>query len=460
MTVVTIDQDICTGCQECTKVCPVFAIEGNPHEPQKIVEDRCVFCGQCVQKCKSYISLVDHPKGLYEQKRKERGLPESVTEPLFAAYNVPHIQELLDAMAAGKFTMVQSAPAVRVSLAEDFGMPLGSLTPGKMAAALRKLGFNKVYDTNFSADLTIMEEGTELVNRVTKGGALPQFTSCCPAWVRYFENNYPELTKHLSTAKSPQQMQGAVFKTYGAKICNVKPEDVYSVSIMPCTCKEYESSRPEFNSSGYRDVDVVLTTRELGYLIKMKGIDFDALPEEEFDKPLGEYTGAAAIFGVTGGVMEAALRSGYFLITGKELPDPKIEAVRGPDGFRTASVPIQDGLTLKVGIVVGLKNVEPVMEKLKAGELKDYHFIEVMTCPQGCISGGGQCKIVNNADVEEAYKDRTKAIYNYDEELPIRCSHQNPDITKIYSEYFKEPCGELSHHLLHTTYKGCEGAHH
>jgi ferredoxin hydrogenase len=455
MTVVTIDKDLCTGCLECTKVCPVFAIEGEPHTPQTINTDRCVMCGQCVQKCKSYVSLVDSGKELYEKKRAERGLPESVTEPLFAAHNVSHISEVISVLdAKNRFTMVQSAPAVRVALAEDFGMPLGSLTPGKMAAALRRCGFTKVYDTNFAADLTIMEEGTELVQRVTKGGVLPMFTSCCPAWVRYMEVNHPDLTKHLSSCRSPQQMQGPVQKTYGAAINKVKPEDIYSVSVMPCTCKEFECSRPEMNTSGQRDVDVVLTTRELAWLIKHYNIDFAALPEEPFDMPLGDYTGAAAIFGITGGVMEAALRTGYKLITGKELADVNITPVRGEEGFRTASVKITNDLTLKVGVVTGLKNVDPVMEKLAAGQLSDYQFIEVMTCPQGCISGGGQPKLLCDTDVPEAYAGRRKAIYDYDAQLPLRRSHENPDIKKIYKEFLGEPCGHKSHELLHTTYKG------
>ncbi|MDR3325494.1 MAG: [FeFe] hydrogenase, group A [Spirochaetaceae bacterium] len=459
MTVVTIDKDICTGCQECTKVCPVFAIEGNPHEPQTIVEDRCVMCGQCVQKCKSYISPIDHGVELYLKKRAERNLPESVTEPLFAAYNVSHIQEVIDVLdKKAKFTMVQAAPAVRVALAEDFGYPLGSLTPGKMAAAFRKIGFSRAYDTDFSADLTIMEEGTELVQRVTKGGVLPMFTSCCPAWVRYLETTHPNLTKHLSTCKSPQQMLGPIFKTYGAKLNKVAAKDVYSVSVMPCTCKEFECSRPEMKSSGERDVDVVLTTRELGYLIKHYGIDFDKLNEEPFDPPLGEYTGAGVIFGVTGGVMEAALRTGYKLITGKELKDIDILPVRGSEGFRRADVQVGD-LTVKVGVVTNLKNIDPIIEQLEAGTL-DCHFVEVMTCPEGCISGGGQPKLLSDKDVVEAYGQRRKGLYDCDKGLPIRKSHENPDIKKIYDDFLKEPCGEKSHHLLHTSYKGSEGGHH
>jgi ferredoxin hydrogenase len=458
MTVITIDKDICTGCQECTKVCPVYAIEGNPHEAQTIVEDRCVMCGQCVQKCKSYISIADHGAATYAKKRAERGLPETVTEPLFAAHNVSHINEVIAALKdPSKFTIVQAAPAVRVAIAEDFGLPLGSLTPYKMAAAFRKIGFKRVYDTNFSADLTIMEEGTELVKRVTGGGTLPMFTSCCPAWVKYMENTHPNLTKHLSTCKSPQQMAGAVFKTYAAKLDKADPAKIFSVSVMPCTCKEFECSRPEMNGSGQRDVDVVLTTRELAYLIKYNNIDFAKLKDEEFDQPLGEYTGAGTIFGVTGGVMEAAIRTGYKLITGKELSDIDILAVRSTEGFRTADIKIGD-LVLKVGILTNLKNIDPIMEKLEAGTL-DLHFIEVMTCPEGCVSGGGQPKLIVDTDVPEAYKSRRQSTFDHDKNLPKRKSHENPAITKIYADYLKEPCGEKSHHLLHTTYKG-SGAHH
>jgi ferredoxin hydrogenase len=460
MTVISIDKDICTGCQECTKVCPAYAIEGNPHEPQTIVEERCVMCGQCVQKCKSYISIIDHGAALYAEKRAARGLPEVVKEPLFAAYNVSHINEVLNALAdPSKVTMVQSAPAVRVAIAEEFGMPLGTLSPGKLAAALRKVGFKKVYDTDFSADLTIMEEGTELVQRVTKGGTLPMFTSCCPAWVRYLENNRPHLTKHLSTCKSPQQMLGPVFKTFGAKINNTDPQSIFSVSIMPCTCKEFECSRPEMNSSGMRDVDVVLTTRELGYLIKHFNIDWAKLQEEEFDMPLGDYTGAGVIFGVTGGVMEAAIRTGYTLVTGKELgeKDVDIMPVRGTDGFRRAAIKVGD-LTLKVGIVTNLKNIDPVLDQLENGAL-DCHFVEVMTCPQGCVSGGGQPKLFNEAEYADAWKNRRKATFDCDKNLPKRKSHENPSIKKIYDEFLKEPCGHESHHLLHTHYKGSEGGH-
>ncbi|WP_428565282.1 MAG: [Fe-Fe] hydrogenase large subunit C-terminal domain-containing protein [Solidesulfovibrio sp. DCME] len=284
-------------------------------------------------------------------------MPASVKEPLFAAFNRGDALRVKDGLAdKGLFSMVQCAPAVRVSIAEEFGLPLGSLTPGRLAAALRRLGFDRVYDTNFTADLTIMEEGTELIQRVTEGGTLPMFTSCCPAWVKYLEQTYPALLPNLSSCKSPQQMAGALFKTYSAKVDGVEPQNVFSVSIMPCTCKKFESERPEMESSGYRDVDVVLTTRELGYLIKDAGIDFADLPDEAFDKPLGVYTGAGNIFGATGGVMEAALRTGYELITKEPVPSVDMTFVRGGEGVRKATVKVGK-LNLKVAVVSGLANV-------------------------------------------------------------------------------------------------------
>jgi len=458
-TVIAIDQNLCTGCQECTRICPNLAIEGLPHQPQKVAEDKCVMCGQCVQKCKSYVSLAEHGAGVYEKVRQERGLAASVTEPLFAAYNVCHLDEVRRALAdPNVFTVVQSAPAVRVAIAEDFGAPLGTLAAGKLAAALRRIGFDKVYDTNFAADVTIMEEGSELIERVTKGGLLPMFTSCCPAWVKYLELNYPKLRGHLSTCKSPQQMEGALFKTYGAKLLGKPADRIFSVSIMPCTCKQFESSRPEMKDSGQRDVDVVLTTRELAWLIKEKGIDFLGLPNEKYDSPLGDYTGAAEIFGVTGGVMEAALRTGYELITKKPIPAVDVTAVRGPDGFRTATIAVGD-LKLKVGIVTGLKHVKPVLEDLVAGRL-DLHFIEVMTCPEGCVTGGGQPKLVVDKDFDEAYQARAAATYAHDKELTIRKSHENPSVKKLYDDFLKAPLGPDSHKLLHTTYCGDPKKHH
>lgn len=276
------------------------------------------------------------------------------------------------------------------------------------------------------------------------------FTSCCPAWVKFLENNYPELKDHLSSAKSPQQMGGAIFKTYGAQLEGKEGADIYSVSVMPCTCKEFECQRPELKDSGFRDVDVAITTRDLAWLIKDMGIDWDALEEKEFDQPLGLYTGAGTIFGVTGGVMEAAIRTGYELVTGQPIPDVDVTAVRGTEGFRTSTIKVGD-LNLKVGVVTGLKNVIPVLEAVKNGTL-DLHFIEVMTCPEGCVSGGGQPKLLMDTDREAAYKARREATFVHDRQLPVRKSHENPAIKKIYEEFLEEPNSHIAHHLLHTTY--------
>jgi iron-only hydrogenase group A len=450
--IISIDEELCTGCRRCAEVCPVDAIEGKDGESQHINTDKCVMCGQCVQVCKGYFPIYEEVPTPISKKYYDRGILSDNKEPIFAAYNQGQIKKVKDLLQNKHlFKVVQCAPAVRVGLSEDFGLPLGTLSPRKMAAALRKLGFDKVYDTNFSADLTIMEEGSELIERVTKGGTLPLFTSCCPAWVKYLEQTYPELLGHLSSCKSPQQMAGSVFKTYGAKINNVDPAKMLSVSVMPCTCKEFESEREEMKDSGYRDVDVVITTRELAHLIKDSGIDFKELEEEEFDDPLGLYTGAGTIFGVTGGVMEAALRTGYELITKKQIPSVDLSAVRGGEGFRTAEVQVGD-LKLKVGIVSGLKNAAPVLEAIKKGEC-DLHFIEFMTCPEGCISGGGQPKLLLDEYKEEAYNNRKQSLYDHDSNLSLRKSHENPSIKKIYSEFLGAPLGHKSHELLHTKYK-------
>ena len=449
--IVAIDKNLCTGCRECAEVCPAYAIVGEQGQPQTIDESRCVMCGQCVQKCKSYVSILTHGREAYDRVKKERHIPDSVQEPLFAAHAVCNLSRVTEALKdPAKYTVVQCAPAVRVAIAEEFGAELGSLTPGKLSAALHTLGFDRVYDTNFPADVTIMEEGTELIRRVTEGGGLPMFTSCCPAWVRFLENNYPELKEHLSSAKSPQQIGGAIFKTYGAQLDGKEGKDIYSVSVMPCTCKEFECERPEMKDSGYRDVDVAITTRDLAWLIKDAGIDWNSLEEMEFDKPLGLYTGAGTIFGVTGGVMEAAIRTGYELITKEAIPDVEVTAVRGTEGFRTSVLKVGD-LNLKVGVVTGLKNVIPVLEAVKNGTL-DLHFIEVMTCPEGCVSGGGQPKLLMDTDREEAYAARRAATFAHDRALPCRKSHENPAIKKIYEEFLEEPNSHIAHHLLHTEY--------
>ncbi|MCI2040073.1 MAG: [FeFe] hydrogenase, group A [Clostridium luticellarii] len=450
--IINIDKELCTGCRRCAEVCPVDAIEGEEGKPQSINRDKCIMCGQCVQMCKGYESVYDQVPTPMSKRLFDRGLLEDVDEPLFAAYNTSQVKKIKDILKnRDVFKIVQCAPSVRVALGEDFGMPLGTLSPGKMAAALRKLGFDRVYDTNFGADLTIMEEGSELLRRITEGGVLPMFTSCCPAWVKYVEQAYPELIPHLSTCKSPQQMAGTIFKTYGAQVDKVNPAKMYSVSVMPCTCKEFECEREEMQDSGYRDVDVSITTRELAYLIKDARIDFNSLKEEEFDAPLGTYTGAGTIFGSTGGVMEAALRTGYELYTRKPIPKIDLTMVRGGEGFRVAQVDLGD-FRLKVAVVSGLKYVKEVLESVKNGRCH-IHFIEVMTCPQGCISGGGQPKIIFEEDKETAYNRRKEGLYIHDSSLAIRKSHENPAIKKVYMDFLEEPLGYKSHELLHTKYR-------
>jgi len=433
--VINIDKELCSGCRRCSQVCPVNAIEGNQGEPQSINRDLCILCGQCIQICSVY--SMDTNKN---------------NEPNFAAYNLGRLKELKSALNnSNLIKMVQCAPAVRASIAEDFGLGLGDLTPGKLAASLRLLNFDKVYDTSFGADITIMEEGSELINRVMENKNLPMFTSCCSAWVKYIENQHPEILKHLSSCKSPQQMTGVIMKTYGAEIENIDPSKIFSVSVMPCTCKQHECDREGMSSSGYKDVDLVITTRELAYLIKDAGIDFVNIKEEEFDNPLGNYSGAGTIFGVTGGVMEAAIRTGYELITKEKIEDVNLSFIRGNERIRTAKVKVGDW-DLNVAVVCGLKNVDTIIESIKDGSC-DYHFIEVMTCPQGCISGGGQPKILLDEDREIAYEKRKASLYKHDSNLLVRKSHENPHIKKLYKEFLGEPLGRISHDLLHTKYK-------
>lgn len=379
--VISINAD-CKGCDDCVKVCPNDAITVKGMGTKHVIDpSKCLSCGQCLITC-----------------------------PFSRIKDVSMVEEVWGAINSGKTVMVQEAPAVRASLGTAFGLPEGSDVEGKMFAALRELGFDKVYDTVFSADLTIMEEGFELIGRIMKSlgvkgyedaeEALPQFTSCCPGWVRYAELNYPGQLEHLSTAKSPMMMLGPLFKTYGAKQAGVNPADVYSVAVMPCTAKKREASRPEFISSGYPDVDAVITTRELADMIKTAGIDFSKLQESKPDQLLGTGTGAGVIFGNTGGVMEAALRTAYAVLAGKELENLEIKAVRGTEAVRDAAVTIplsadwqaKTGLKeveVKVAVVYGSKNVEQLMADVKKGT-SPYHFIEVMNCPGGCVNGGGQ----------------------------------------------------------------------
>ena len=384
----------------------------------------CTLCGQCAAVC---------PTGAIMEKDD--------TEKVFAALADPE-----------KYTIVQTAPSVRVALGEALGLPAGQVVTGKMVAALRRLGFDKVFDTDFSADLTIMEEGHEFLHRVLNGGVLPMITSCSPGWINYIELKYPDLLDHLSTAKSPQGMFGALAKTYWPETQGIPVEKIYSVSIMPCTAKKSECVRPQLQSNpGIPDVDTVLTTRELARMIKNAGIDFARLPEEEFDSPLGESTGAAVLFGATGGVMEAALRTVYAVLNdGKDIPGVVFMPVRGMDGIKEASVDVPINgktVTVKLAVAHTLKNAKTLMDKIRAGEA-DYHFIEVMACPGGCIGGGGQPQPVN----AEIRKLRTEALYSVDEAKTIRQSHKNPDIIALYDKWLGKPLGEKSHHLLHTHY--------
>jgi len=376
-----------------------------------------------------------------------------------------HVQRVWDALENPKKTVVvQTAPAVRAALGECFGFEPGTLVTGKMVSALRRLGFATVFDTNFTADLTIIEEGTELLTRLKTAildkepVALPQFTSCSPGWIKFVEHFYPELIPNLSTCKSPQQMFGALAKTYWAQKVGKKPEEIFVVSVMPCTAKKFEAQRPEMNDSGAQDVDAVLTTRELGRMIKQAGIDFAALPDDNFDRVMGVSSGAGDIFANTGGVMEAALRTAYEIVTGRPLPFDKlhVEPIAGLEGIKEAQLTITgtvpewsflENVTLSVAVSHGLGNAEKVIERITTGKAS-YHFVEIMTCPGGCIGGGGQPRLTDDAK----RKQRIKAIYKEDENKKLRKSHDNPKIKQVYGEFLKIPLGEKSHHLLHTTY--------
>jgi iron-only hydrogenase group A len=359
-----------------------------------------------------------------------------------------HIKRVIAALRDPDLhVVVQHAPSVSIALGEEFGFPAGSDVMGMMHAALRQMGFDRVFDTSFSADLTIMEEATELVNRVKTGGVLPMFTSCSPGWIKYVETFFPQNIPNLSTCKSPQAMLGAVIKTYYAEKNHLDPKKVFSVSVMPCTAKKFEASRPEMGRSGYQDVDAVLTTRELAQMIRRFDLDLRSLQPEEADTPFGVRSSAGKIFGVTGGVMEAAVRSAYHFLTGSELGELKVEAVRGLDGIKEAHVEI-NGLNVGVAVVNGLGNARRLLERINSGERQDIHFIEVMTCPGGCVGGGGQPYGTDLGKI----KSRTQGLYKIDDGESLRTSHANPEIVQIYKEYFGEPNSHKSHEILHTHY--------
>ena len=404
-----------------------------PAENRSFNNSPCILCGQCVNVC---------PTGALMEKSE--------------------IDLVDEAKKAGKYLVVQTAPAVRATLGEEFGMKIGTAVTGKMVAALRRLGFDKVYDTNFAADLTIMEEANELLSRIKNNGVLPMITSCSPGWVNYAEYYYGDQLDHLSTCKSPHQMQGAIIKSYFAEKKGIDPKDIFVVSIMPCTAKKGEKDREEMNVNGLRDVDCVLTTRELAKLIKRSGINFTKLPDEEFDQDImGEYTGAGVIFGTTGGVMEAALRTAYFALTGKEHEAIKFEQVRGMNGLKEASIDI-NGTEIKVAIASGMKNAKVLLDQIREGN-SPYTFIEIMGCPGGCINGGGQPFVkpvfLPNEDLNilDTYKEkRAQALYQEDERQALRQSHNNTQIKQLYDEFLGEPNSHKAHELLHTHYHSRE----
>ena len=430
------DNNKCILCRRCVAACAktqgVYAIgmQNRGFKTQvgsefgKSLNDvACINCGQCIAAC---------PTGALTEK--------DATKEVWAALNDPD-----------KYVVFQTAPAVRVAIGEEFGLPIGTRCTGKMVSAIRRLGADKVFDVDFAADLTIMEEGTELLNRIKNGGVLPMITSCSPGWIKYCEYFYPDFIPNLSTCKSPNQMQGAVTKTYFAKQNDLDPRDIYVVSVMPCTAKKFEIARPEFGRDGYRDVDANLTTRELARMIRQAGLDFVHLPEEEFDDMLGESSGAGVIFGVTGGVMEAALRTVVDVLTGEDMPRLEYDDVRGLEGIKEATVSV-NGTDINVAIVHGTANAAKLLNAIRAGE-KTYHFIEVMGCPGGCVTGGGQPIV----DARTRYfidprAARAAATYSEDEAMAIRKSHKNPAVQKLYAEFLGEPNSHLAHELLHTTY--------
>ncbi|MGV8905485.1 MAG: NADH-dependent [FeFe] hydrogenase, group A6 [Acetobacterium sp.] len=432
------DESKCILCKRCVAVCTTvqnvavlgsvgrgFTSQVQPVFGKSLADVGCITCGQCIINC-----------------------------PVGALIEKSDIQRVWSALEdKTKTVFVQAAPAVRAALGEEFGYPMGTPVTGKMAAALRRLGFDKIFDTGFGADVTIMEEGTELLGRVTNGGVLPMITSCSPGWIKYIETYYPEALPHLSSCKSPQNMTGALIKSHYAETHGIDPKDIVVVSVMPCVAKKYEVQREELNVDGNQDVDISITTRELARMIKEARLIFDKLPEEEFDPYYGDYTGAAVIFGTTGGVMEAAVRTLADILNKKDIQEIDYVGVRGVEGIKTATVEVTSDLAVKVVIAHGGSNIKTVMEQLMAGELADTHFIELMGCPGGCVNGGGQPIVSAKAKMDtDVRAERAKALYSEDANNTIRKSHQNPSVIRLYEEYLEAPNSHKAHHILHTTY--------
>ena len=431
------DNNKCINCRRCIAACEKtqgigvigannrgFITEISSPFGMGLGETACVCCGQCIAVC-----------------------------PTGAIYEKSDVDKIMAAIAdPSKHVVVQTAPAVRAALGEPFGFPMGTGVEGKMAAALRRIGFEKVFDTDFAADVTIMEEATELLGRVTNGGVLPMITSCSPGWIKFCEHYYPDQLDHVSSCKSPQQMFGGILKTYYAEKMGWDPKDIVSVSVMPCTAKKFEIGRPDQSAAGVPDLDYTMTTRELARLIERCGIDFKNLPDEAFDDPMGESTGAAVIFGATGGVMEAALRTAVWKLTGETNDSPlEFKEVRGVEGIKEATYEVA-GMKVKVAVASGLQNARVIMDKIRAGEA-DYTFVEIMACPGGCVNGGGQPQVPASVrNFTDIRAERAKALYNYDENMPRRKSHENESVKKLYAEYFGEPNSHRAHEVLHTKY--------
>lgn len=432
-----------------------------------IVRDnnKCILCRRCVATCakvqnvgvigavnRGFVTSIESPWSLKLNDMACINCGQCITAcPVGALYEKDETKQVWDLINSPKHVVVQPAPAVRAALGEEFGMPIGTAVTGKLAAALRRLGFDKVFDTDFAADLTIMEEGTELIGRIQNGGVLPMITSCSPGWIKFCETYYPEFIPNLSSCKSPHEMMGAVVKSYYAQKAGIDPKDIAVVSVMPCTAKKFEADREELAGTGYPDVDAVITTRELAHMIKQAGIDFVNLPDEDFDDLLGESTGAGVIFGATGGVMEAALRTAYEVLTGKELNDVNFTAVRGIEGVKEATVKVGD-LDVSVAVAHGTGNASKLLDMVKSGE-KNYTFIEVMGCPGGCVTGGGQ-PIVSAQDKMTCDPKvlRAKALYGEDAGKAKRKSHENAEVQKLYDEFLGKPNSHKAHELLHTHY--------